>query len=112
MTIVSRWIESRVSKGAGPAPKDAGKVKAYLVKCMDPESGLGGVEIAVEVLKFMRVVIEETWEESAVDDEYAMGLGMKEESVLAGRAWWATWREFRDEVERVSVQRFGAGLRL
>lgn len=104
MDIVSRWIESR--RGSGPAAKDADKVRAYLVKCMSQDYGLAGVEMAVEVLKFMRVVIEEKWEEGLVDNEFAVG------DDLAGREWWETWRGFRAEVDRLSVERLGAGLRL
>jgi DNA repair protein REV1 len=94
--IVTKWIDSR--KGSGPAIKDSKKVEAYLVKCMRPEFGLGGMEVAVEVLKFMRVTIDERWEEGIEDD--------------VGSEWWGTWRGFRDVVDGLCRETFGAGLRL
>jgi DNA repair protein REV1 len=94
--IITKWIDSR--KGSGPAIKDAKKVEAYLVKCMRPEFGLGGMELAVEVLKFMRVTIDERWEEGIEDD--------------VGGEWWSTWRGFRDVVDALCREAFGAGLRL
>jgi DNA repair protein REV1 len=96
--VVAKWIDSR--KGSGPAVKDAKKVEAYLVKCMRPEYGLGGTELAVEVLKFMRVAVDERWEEEACEDD------------LVGSEWWSTWRGFRDTVDQLCKDRFGAGLRL
>jgi len=94
--IITKWIDSR--KGTGPAIKDAKKVEAYLVKCMRPEYGLGGMELAVEVLKFIRVTIDERWEEGIEDD--------------VGVEWWDTWRGFRDVVDGLCREAFGAGLRL
>jgi len=94
--MITKWIDSR--KGSGPAIKDAKKVEAYLVKCMRPEFGLGGMELAVEVLKFMRVTIDERWEEGIEDD--------------VGGEWWGTWRGFRDVVDGLCREVFGAGLRL
>lgn len=94
--IITKWIDSR--KGSGPAIKDAKKVEAYLVKCMKPEFGLGGMELAVEVLKFMRVTIDERWEEGIEDD--------------VGGEWWGTWRGFKDVVDGLCREAFGAGLRL
>jgi DNA repair protein REV1 len=94
--IITKWIDSR--KGSGPAIKDAKKVEAYLVKCMRPEFGLGGMELAVEVLKFMRVTIDERWEEGIEND--------------VGVEWWGTWRGFRDVVDGLCREAFGAGLRL
>lgn len=96
--IVMKWIESR--KGSGPAIKDANKVKSYLVKCMAPESGLAGVEMAIEVLKYMRVTIDSKWEEGGCEDD------------IAGSEWWGTWNGFRSEVDQIHRQRFGAGMRL
>jgi len=94
--IITKWIDSR--KGSGPAIKDAKKVEAYLVKCMRPEYGLGGMELAVEVLKFMRVTIDEKWEEGIEDD--------------VGVEWWDTWRGFKDVVDGLCRKAYGAGLRL
>jgi DNA repair protein REV1 len=96
--IITKWIDSR--RGSGPAVKDAGKVKAYLVKCMTPEYGLGGLEMAVDVLKFMRVEIDERWEEEGCEDD------------LVGREWWDTWRGFKEAVDQLSRATFGTGLRL
>lgn len=96
--ILTKWIESR--KGSGPATKDANKVKGYLIKCMAPDSGLAGVEMAIEVLKFMRVAIDSKWEEGSCEDD------------MAGSEWWDTWNQFRSEVDQLHRQRFGAGIRL
>ena len=96
--IVTKWIDSR--KGSGPASKDANKVQAYFVKCMKPEYGFGGMEMAVEVLRFMRVAIDERWEEEGCEDD------------LVGSEWWSTWRGFRDTVDQLCRDKFGAGLRL
>lgn len=80
--------------------RDANKVKGYLLKCMIPESGLAGVEMAVEVLKFMKVAIDSKWEEGACEDD------------MAGSEWWETWNGFRSEVDSIHRQRFGAGMRI
>jgi DNA repair protein REV1 len=96
--IITKWIDSR--KGSGPAIKDANKVKAYLVKCMQPEYGLGGMEMAIEVLRFMRVAIDDRWEEEGCEDD------------LAGREWWETWRGFKGAIDQLCRKSFGAGLRL
>ena len=92
---VTKWIDSR--KGSGPAIKDSKKVEAYLIKCMRPEYGLGGMEMAIEVLKFMRVTIDERWEEGIEDD--------------IGGEWWGTWRGFRDVVDGLCRETLGAGMR-
>jgi DNA repair protein REV1 len=98
LDTVTGWIESR--GGAGPAARDANKVKAYLVKCMAPEAGMGGPENAVEVLRWMRSLLRDMWA-SGVDGETG-----------AGKEWWDTWAGFRDQVDRISRERFGAGIRL
>lgn len=98
LETVRRWIESRGN--TGPAARDAGKVKTYLIKCMGPEAGFGGVENVVEVLKWMRTVLLETWEKD--------GKEVRE----AGKEWWATWSGFKEETDRISVERFGAPIRL
>ncbi len=98
LETVSRWIESRGS--AGPAARDAGKVKTYLFKCMAPEAGLGGIENAVEVLKWMRSVLLERWEEEG------------KEITEGGKEWWATWRSFKEEMDQISMRRFGSPIRL
>ena len=95
---MTKWIESR--KGSGPATKDSNKVKGYLVRLMAPESGLGGVEMAIEVLKFMWVAIDSKWEEGACEDD------------IAGGEWWGTWNSFRSEVDQLHRQLFGAGIRM
>lgn len=96
--ILTKWIESR--KGSGPAARDANKVQAYLIKCLAPDAGLGGTEMAIEVLRFMRVAIDSKWEEGACEDD------------MAGSEWWSTWAAFRAAVDALHRERFGAGLRL
>lgn len=99
LDTVTRWIESR--GGAGPAARDANKVRAYLVKCMAPEAGMGGPENAVEVLRWMRSLLRDMWDPSGIDRDAG-----------AGKEWWETWAGFRDQVDRISRERFGAGIRL
>jgi DNA repair protein REV1 len=98
LDTVTRWIESRGD--AAPALKDATKVKAYLMKCVDESAGLGGVEMAVEVMKWMRTVLSERW-----DDE---GVELRDE----GREWWRVWRDFKEGLDGVCRARFGADLRI
>jgi DNA repair protein REV1 len=98
LETMTRWIDSR--KGAGPAARDANKVKAYLVKCMAPEAGMGGPENAIEVLRWMRSLLEEIWGRGEVMED------------TAGKEWWDTWDGFREQVNRISLERFGAGIRL
>lgn len=99
--IVTKWIDSRGN--AGPAAKDAGKVKTYLKKCMGVEAGLTGVETVVEVMKVMRGLLREKWTEREVQ---------KEADGHAGKEWWDTWNGFKRELDEISVKRFGAELRL
>ncbi|KAK4685217.1 DNA repair protein REV1, partial [Tremellales sp. Uapishka_1] len=96
LLTIRKWIESRASRGFGPAAEDAKRVQKYLKKCM-LDSGFGGMETVVEVLKFMRSVLREYWES---------------EEDVAGKEWWDCWREYRAEMEEVCVRRFGAGMRL
>lgn len=96
--IITKWIDSR--RGSGPAARDANKVKAYLVKCLAPDAGLGGTEMAVEVLRFMRVAIDSKWEQGGCEDD------------VAGTEWWSTWAGFRAAVDALHRERFGAGVRL
>ena len=98
LETVSQWVESRGS--AGPAHRDAAKVKVYLVKCMSSEAGLGGIENAVEVLKWMRTVLLEYWEKDG------------QETREAGKEWWTTWKEFKGELDDISVKQFGAPIKL
>lgn len=98
--VITKWIDSR--GGSGPAARDANKVQTYLLKCLDQSSGLGGVEMAVEVLKYMRVAIDARWEEGSCEDG----------DDIAGTQWWATWATFRAAVDTAHRQRFGVGLRL
>ena len=99
---ITRWIESR--DGAAPAAKDAGKVKSYLVKCMDPKAGAGGIEMVAEALSWMRLLLSERWRAP-----YGREVREMED---AGAEWWRTWREFKDEVDGISIMRFGAPIRL
>ncbi|ORX36643.1 hypothetical protein BD324DRAFT_656542 [Kockovaella imperatae] len=101
LETVTKWIESR--EGAPPAAKDAAKVKKYLVKCMDPLSGATGVEIVVEVLRWMRTLISEQWMHS---------LPGRSGEDDPGSQWWAVWRDFKGEMDQLSINRFGATLRI
>lgn len=100
LDTVTRWIDSR--KGGPPADKDAGKVRAYLVKCLEPGMGLGAAENAVEVLKWMRAELRERWPM----DDYEADLDE------AGLIWWETWRGFVGAVNEIAMRRLGAPLRL
>jgi len=99
LDTVTRWIDSR--KGGPPAGKDAGKVKAYLIKCLEPGMGLGAAENAIEVLKWMRAELRDRWPM----DDYETELDE------AGLVWWDTWRGFVDAVNEIAVRRLGAPLR-
>jgi DNA repair protein REV1 len=98
LQTVTRWIESRGS--AAPAVKDAAKVKTYLLKCVEESSGVSGLDSAVEVMKWMRVILLERWDEEDAEQ--------REE----GREWWRVWREFHEGLDGVCWKRYGAGLRL
>ncbi|KAK8864399.1 hypothetical protein IAR55_001647 [Kwoniella newhampshirensis] len=110
---IEKWIESR--KGKGPAGRDAGKVMTYLKRCVGIHKsgcGLGGVERAVEVLKWMRVLLGERWadqEEVMGDDDDELEEDVK---TKAGREWWIVWRGFRDQIDKICEERLGAGLRI
>lgn len=110
LATITKWVESR--KGAGPAARDAKKVKAYFVKCLQPESGFAGTEVAIEALQWMRVVLEQAW--GAREDFMVQDDAPWEESDRTGpgRQWWATWDDFNAEVQRISMERHGAPLRV
>ncbi len=99
LDIVTKWIDSRGN--AGPAERDAGKVKAYLRKCLAAEAGLAGVETVVVVMKTMRGIIGEKW-----DEEVGISSG------VAGGLWWETWRSMKREMDELSLRTFGAPLKL
>jgi DNA repair protein REV1 len=114
LETVTKWMNSKGE--TGPAAKDAGKVKAYLLKCMD--AGLGGLENAVEVLKYMHLEIRDRWgpdpEVINEEEEELWRLGsvdpiLREVSV-AGREWWETWRGFKAAVDEVAIRDIGAVL--
>lgn len=98
LSTVTKWIESRGP--APPAARDANKVKDYLVKCMKPEAGLAGPQNAVEVLKWMRVILEERWDPEGVE--------LRE----AGREWWTVWRDMRQTCDEAMRARYGQSVRL
>ncbi|WVQ72585.1 hypothetical protein IAR50_002143 [Cryptococcus sp. DSM 104548] len=104
LDTVERWIDSR--KDNPPAERDAGKVSGYLRNSMNESTKGGkvgdGAERCVEVLRWMRVLLREKWR-----DEEEGGTGLTSE---AGEEWWRVWRVMRDEVNDLSVQKFGATL--
>ncbi|WVR07039.1 hypothetical protein IAU60_004078 [Kwoniella sp. DSM 27419] len=106
--IIETWIESR--KGSGPAEKDASKVRSFLLKSV--ESGLGGVETSVEVIKWMRVLLREKWPDEEWTSEGDMPPEEDPDGIKAGRAWWQTWRGFRRGVDDLAERKFGASLRM
>ena len=98
LETVTRWIDSR--KGGPPAERDAGKVRTYLIRCLDEGTGVGGPENAMEVLKWMRLELRARWPECETRNEGA------------GKVWWAVWRGFLGSVNDLAVRRFGAPFRL
>lgn len=98
METVTRWIDSR--QGGPPAEKDAGKVRTYLIRCLDRGMGVGGAENAVEVLKWMRSELRMRWPREDDDKDGA------------GRIWWTTWAGFLAAVNELAVERLGAPFRL
>ncbi|WWD17305.1 hypothetical protein CI109_101745 [Kwoniella shandongensis] len=108
---IEKWIESR--NGKGPAGRDAGKVLTYLKKCVGDQGGVGGVERAVEVLMWMRLLLRERWKgqekEHNREEEEEEGSGA---GAGAGSEWWSVWRGFRDEIDKICEEGFGAGLRI
>jgi len=79
--------------------KDAAKVKAYLLKCVEEPAGLGGMDAAVEVMRWMKVILSERWDDEDVE--------VREE----GKEWWRVWRDFKEGLDGISIKRFGASLR-
>ncbi|OCF36874.1 hypothetical protein I316_01471 [Kwoniella heveanensis BCC8398] len=73
LQVIERWIESR--NGSGPASRDCDKVKSYLIKNANDVGGLGGLDRAVEVIRWMRVLLREKWpsEEHANDHRLTTG---------------------------------------
>ena len=118
LETVTKWIESR--KGGPPAARDSGRVKTYLLRCMEPNVGAGGMENAVEVLKWMRAILSEQWlledeDIDASDGEFMEGdleVEGRRERTKAGKLWWETWRQFKTDVDEIAIRRFGAPLRL
>jgi DNA repair protein REV1 len=103
---ITKWVESR--GGKGPAERDAKKVEAYLVKLLDPGSGLGGVEAATECLKWMKMILGERWpDEAAAHVEWALRKDRQ-----AGQEWWTTWRRLLASVSKRCEETMGAPLRL
>ena len=103
LETITKWVESR--EGAPPATKDAAKVKKYLIKCMDPQVGAAGLENVAEVLRWMKVLLAEHWTYDPPSGE-----GLDEDD--AGRQWWTVWKDFKEEMDRLAVRRFGAALRI
>ncbi|ODO08076.1 hypothetical protein I350_03659 [Cryptococcus amylolentus CBS 6273] len=104
LDTVEKWIDSR--KNNPPAERDAGKVLGYLRNSMNESMKGGkvgdGADRCVEVLRWMRILLREKWW-----DKEEGGTGLANE---AGEEWWRVWRAMRDEVNSLSVQKFGATL--
>ncbi|KAI9639788.1 uncharacterized protein MKK02DRAFT_18867 [Dioszegia hungarica] len=96
LDTITKWVDSR--GGKGPAERDAKKVEAYLVKLMEPGVGLGGVEAAIECLKWLKVILGERWKDEA--------------DRKAGKEWWDTWRRFLGSVSKRCEETMGAPIRL
>jgi DNA repair protein REV1 len=114
LNTIERWIASRGVKG--PAERDSKKVEAYLLRLVDADQGLGGIEVAVECLKWMRLVLEDRHGvgESAevVNATGADGTGQSPLRGQAKREWWSTWERFKSNVgEKVQLV-LGAPLKL
>ncbi|WVQ99404.1 hypothetical protein IAU59_006537 [Kwoniella sp. CBS 9459] len=113
LQVIERWIESR--NGSGPASRDCDKVKAYLIKNANDIGGLGGIERAVEVVRWMRVLLREKWPKEERSKNNQSPSSEAEEMELrkvreAGSDWWIVWREFRDEICLLARRKFGAVL--
>lgn len=108
LDTITKWVDSRAGKG--PAERDAKKVEAYLVKLMEPGVGLGGVEAAIECLKWLKVILGERWKDEAVEmvDDFEVG----EKDRKAGKEWWDTWRRFLGSVSKRCEETMGAPIRL
>ncbi|WVN88248.1 uncharacterized protein L203_103449 [Cryptococcus depauperatus CBS 7841] len=102
-STIELWIDSR--KDRPPAERDATKVMNYLKRCMNEAQSKVGDELdrAVEVLRWMRIILQEKWCDEATTDE------KKSE---AGKEWWKVWHEMVNELNAMSVNYFGAALRI
>ncbi|WRT66366.1 uncharacterized protein IL334_003321 [Kwoniella shivajii] len=140
LKVIEQWIESR--NGNGPAKKDSVKVKNWLLKSIQLASGLKGIETVVEVLKFMQIVLREKWplQESfsapragreGIEGRNAGDSGRQrqgkdgdgdgegegevegdEEENRAGKEWWETWKEYKDEIQLQARKSLGAELKI
>jgi DNA repair protein REV1 len=108
LDTITKWVESR--GGKGPAERDAKKVEAYLVKLMEPGAGLGGVEAAIECLKWMEVILGERWKDEAMETGGDFEVGEKDRK--AGKEWWDTWRRFLGSISKRCEETMGAPIRL
>ena len=98
LNTIERWIASRGTKG--PAERDSKKVEAYLVKLIDVDQGLGGIEMAVECLKWMRLIlVERHGSDHVAEGEHS-----------AGKQWWSTWERFKSNVSQRVLDALGAPL--
>ncbi|WVF71459.1 hypothetical protein IAT40_006263 [Kwoniella sp. CBS 6097] len=113
LEVIERWIESR--NGSGPASRDCDKVKTYLLKNANDIGGIGGIERAVEVIRWMRILLREKWpdqeqesmgEATNIDSNGLEARKMRE----AGMDWWIIWREFKDEICSLARKKFAAVL--
>ena len=125
LRTIERWVASRGQKG--PAERDSKKVEAYLLRLVDPDQGLGGIEMVVECLKWMRLILAERHgqRDSVSDrpDGESVAAGGGEGQVTAQessddaadlmqarRDWWATWDRFRGNVSQRVYDILGAPL--
>lgn len=110
LDTITKWVESR--KGNGPAERDARKVEAYMVKLVDPATGLGGVEAAVECLKWMRMILREKYRDELAEQGETGWWGVSDKERRVGKEWWDTWRKLYGSVSKICEETIGAPLRL
>ncbi|CCM04532.1 uncharacterized protein FIBRA_06713 [Fibroporia radiculosa] len=109
--VIETWVDG--FKEFPPNQKDVDYFAKFLVQCVDSSrSSDTGVEKAVAVVKWWRVLLRRhfaVWEHAADD---VPEVGNKVTSERVGCAWWAAFREVKAKMDAVARKKFGGSLSL
>ncbi|KAJ3498498.1 hypothetical protein NLJ89_g10211 [Agrocybe chaxingu] len=109
--VVESWVD--VCHRWAPRDKDVEFLQKYIVQCADRARATDvGVERAIAVMQWWRILLRRLFAASEVldeDDPEDMALSQRN---LIGEAWWAAFYQVKEEMDAISRKRFGGVLSL
>ncbi|KAJ3765498.1 hypothetical protein FB446DRAFT_794993 [Lentinula raphanica] len=113
---VQRVIEQWVTRFRlyPPNKQDIAFFAKWLVKCVDKaQAGDEGLLRAVAVMKWWQVLLKRWWGKYEYGFGYDGGEDLEEDKMAKiGQAWWAAFRDVKEQMDVVARRRFGGKLSL